>query len=293
MCLAPRSHSQVTGGEGLALDSTLGRARAFLDRDEPDSARVLYKRVLDRGWKPRAARIGLVESAIAKEDWSEGISDCRDLLSARQDDVPANYYLGICLRESGHFAEAASRLQHIAEDDVLYRDVLYQEALVRVETGEYAEAIRLGIGAARVHPDSPEVIVGLAHIFRRYIASTDAPEAFDWLGARADWWSAFARGELQRRSGNLREAARTFRKLRASDGPARALCDVSLARTSAAIGEDSAAEAWYGDAVDRSKDRVTAAVLFDDLKYLITDRELSRYRDAATGEMRRRFFRNF
>ena len=290
---SPAAFCQVTAREGMALDSTLERARAFLDHDEPDSARVLFSHVLAQRWKPRAAQIGLVQAAIAAGDWSEGISVCRDVLSAHRDDLQARYYIGVCLRESGHPAEAASHFRAIQEQDSLYHDVLYQLALVREEAGEFTEAIDIGVRAAGVYPDSPAVLVGLLRILRHYIASTEYPEALAWLGARTDWWSKFAMGELLRRKGRYPEAGDVFLRLRKPTGPERPLCDLSLARISAALGEDSAAEAWYQDAVDRTGDRIAAGVLFDDLKYIVTDGELAHYRRLATDEERRTFFTDF
>jgi len=287
------AYCQVTAAEGTALDSTLGRARAFLERDEPDSARVLFSHVLERRWKPRAAQLGLIQAAIAAEDWSGGISVCRDVLRASGDDLQARYYIGICLRESGHYVEAASQFRPILNQDSLYRDVLYQMALVREEAGDFPEAIDLGVRAAGAYPDSPAVIVGLLRIFKHFIASTEYPRAVAWLGGRADWWSRFAMGELLRRKGQYPEAEETFLRLRNPAGPHLPLCELSLARTCAAVGQDSAAEAWYRDAVNRTGDRTAGAILFDDLKYIVTDAELAHYRRLAAGAERITFFTDF
>ncbi|MGA9117963.1 MAG: GWxTD domain-containing protein [Bacteroidota bacterium] len=292
--LSPSSlFSQTPLKERGFLDSLLVTGRQFLETERPDSARAAFQIVLSRHWKPLLAQFGIIQADMMKEDWSSAVKVCDDILHDDRQNLLAHYYAGICRRELGYFKNATSHFQAILERDSLYRDVLYQCALVREYDGDFDGAIEWGLRQVRKHPDSVGAQIGLFRIFRHALFQTDFGDALSQLRARTDNYSEHAIGELLRRHKRYSEAVDIFRNLlKEKDFPSQASC-LSLALTYVQMGEDSAAAAVYWEGVNTITNKVDAAIIFENLKYIISDHELDEYRRATTPTAMQEWFRRF
>ena len=291
--LASYSFSQTGREDQVALDSLLEVGNHFLIAGKPDSARSVYRMVLSHNWKPRMARIGLVEASIMKEDWVEGSDICGDMLDASKEDMQAHYYAGICRREEGYLKDAANHFQSVLSRDSLYRDVLYQYALVCEYDDNFDQALNLGLRQVRLHPDSVAAQIGLIRIFRHYISVTEYEEALESLRGLPDHYSEYFVGELLRRHTRYHEAAEILDRCRKTSTFFIQACCLSLARIHTELGDDSTAEALYWEGVGSITNASGSAVVFDDLKYIISDRELEQYRELPSEESRIKFFHRF
>ena len=244
-------------------------------------------------------------AAVQQGDWGEGARLSDEVLGECSGNPDAHYYAAICRREIGkrtslflrgiEWDKARRHFLALFARDSSYRDILYQYAVFR----EYDDELEEAVEAARLqvvrHPEQVESQIGLCRLGRHYIAVTDVREARKWLQARADLYSQFFLAELLRRNGQFHQAETIFLRLQeTTEFPPQATC-ISLARLYGSLGKEGEglAQATYWNGVDNVATPLGAALIFEDLKPIIDDDELARYR-ALPGERERiAFFRAF
>ncbi len=110
---------------------------------------------------------GGVEEAVAameEQRWGQAIRLLDAVIQKHPAHLEAHYLRGICYGERGKHPTVQSRLgdflgkgqedfQFILDRDSLYRDVLYQYALVRRYDNDYQEAIALTQAQIRLKPE--------------------------------------------------------------------------------------------------------------------------------------------
>jgi GWxTD domain-containing protein len=283
-------------------DSLLKVAYRYLSRGRTDSARVLFEHTLSVRPGDARALLGLVQVAIEEEEWSTASGLCNDLLKQDPRNLAAHYYAGIALRElepqsAAHtmdWARARKHFEAVIAADSLYKDVLFQFARLKEYEGNWPETFSLAERQIRARPDDVETHLEMFHLYKHFIAETDSDDTLPWLRSQANDYARYFIAEVLRRNQAFTEAETAIVRLlsRPSTIPAQA-CYLSLARIYASRHEDSRAEAAYWKAVDGIADWLGAALLFDDLKYIIYDRELDQYRSVASDNRKRAFFHGF
>jgi GWxTD domain-containing protein len=283
----------------------LTNANRYLLNGNTDSARILFNAVLPS--KPFAgkARVGLVQVALAEEEWLEGAHLCDSLLNSNpEQETAAHYFAGICEREWG--AETAGLIRMVAwgksrdhfeavlAKDSLYKDVLYQFARLMEYKDELQEAIELVYRQVLLRPDQVDAQVGLFHIYRHYLSATDPDEAVPWLLSQRNEYGRYFAAEGLRRTRHFAEAETTFIELlsRPSRIPAQARY-LSLAHLYATMNNTARAQYCYWKAVDEITSWLGAALIFEDLKYIINDNELEQYRSLSSDRFKIAFFHRF
>ena len=244
-------------------------------------------------------------AAVQNGDWGEGARLSDEVLGDCSGNLDAHYYGAICRRELGkrtslllreiQWDKARKHFLAVFARDSSYRDILYQFAVFR----EYGDELEEAVEAARLqvlrHPEQVESQVGLYRIGRHYIAVTDVREAEQWLRSRQDVYSQFFIAELLRRHGQFNRAETILLLLQEmTELPPQATC-ISLARLYAALGTggEGLAQATYWNGVDNIASPLGAALIFEDLKPVVNDDELERYRELQTDRERIAFFRTF
>lgn len=285
-------------------DSLLKIAHHYLSRGIADSAAMLFEAILSERPDTRQAQLGLIQADLARQEWGDALDLSEKILKTNPHDVAAHYYAGICERELGTqragpmrklaWGRSLDHFEAAVAGDSLFQDVLYQFAQLKEYNEDWPEAIELASRQVLARPDQVDAQVGLFRIYRHYIAETGADDALKWLQGRGNDYGWYFSAEVLRRARRFAEAESLLVQLlkKPSSIPPQA-CDLSFARICAAEGKDPQALAWYWKGVDGITSWLGATLIFEDLKYIITDKELEQYRSLSSDRHKSAFFRAF
>jgi len=269
-----------------------------------DSAKALFESALLMDPESTPARIGLGKVALEEQKWSDGFDIFEQVLDRDSANLFAHYGAGICRREYGtrvgiifrtyQWGKAIDHFLWIIARDSTFEDVLYQSAVLLQYKKDNQRALELGHRQVVLRPDMNEASLGLCRLYRRYIAQEDPQEVIDSLAHMHNDQARYFTGEVLRRQGKLEEAGRVFADLLSMPRqvPSEAIT-LSLARLYFEKGQPARAEEIYWRAVDKISSWLGAALLFEDLKYLVTDAELKAYRAVVSDRKKKAFFHTF
>ncbi len=267
-------------------------------------ARELYSWVLHEDRKSAPARMGLGRVAIAENEWGEACDLFEEVMERDTGGLAPRYYAGISRREYGaqlawllrkrQWQKSMDNFLWVIARDSSYEDVLYQLALLYRYREEYDLALDLGRLQIERKPDLYDAPVGLFKLYRYVVADVSPGEIFQLLGRRHDPFALYFAAEALRRHGRYEESERLLKgMLGRTDGvPAQAIY-CSLSRIRFAQGDPARGEEYYWRAVDNISSWLGAAVLFEDIKYILTDIELKQYRSLASDRKKSAFFHLF
>ncbi|MDZ7334271.1 MAG: tetratricopeptide repeat protein [candidate division KSB1 bacterium] len=284
------------------IASLLFRADSLLRKDGFDAARKTYQSILKMEPSSTEARIGLGKVALAQERWDEANEFFQQVLSSDPENKEAHYYCAICYRETGKFKvlllrkldwdKSKRHFEWILSRDSLYKDVVYQWAVLHRYQEKYQAAVQLGHAQIRLRPELVEPQVKLFRFYRYLISHLDAKEAIDWLKQQPWDHARFAIGELHRRMGRLASADSIFRHL--LETPlvmSRQPIYLSLARIYYQKNQPELAQRHYWQSVDEIQNDIDAELVFEDLKYILSDPELEQFRSLVETQEKIEFFR--
>ena len=293
----PQSRSAV-------VDSILRQARIALSHNQADSAETLFRAALEADSRSLQALIGLGRVELAREDGSDAQSWFEDALEVDAGNLEAHYYAGIAAREAGtqlamilrtmRWNTAEDHFEFVLARDSLYRDVVLQLAILERYRGELERALDLAYRQIALKPGLPEAEIGLYRIYRFLLYDMSPQDALRMLKLRPTHESLFFTAELLRRVNQLDDAEKLLRQLLLNPGevPVQAAL-LSLTRIDVKRGRADSAEHTYWEAVDRVSTGLGSALLFEDLKYIVTDAELDAYASLSSDRRKQAFFRTF
>jgi hypothetical protein len=176
----------------------------------------------------------------------------------------------------------------------LYRDVLLQLAILERYRGELDRALDLAYRQIALRPGLPEAEIGLYRIYRFLLYDQSPQDALRMLKLRPTHESLFFTAELLRRVNQLDDSEKLLRQLMLSPGevPVQAAL-LSQTRIDVKRGRADSGEHAYWEAVDRVSTGLGSALLFEDLKYIVTDAELDAYNALSSDRRKQAFFRSF
>ena len=286
------------------VDSLLERGTLALESGNTGEARLCYETVLDEDEEAVPALEGLARISLDERNWGDASGYADEILDIDPNNLEAHYIAARAEREAGtqvalilrlvRWNSSESHFEFILGRDSLYSDVLYEYARLRQHKEEYGKALQLGHAQIRVKPGSRQGQIGLFKIYRAIIATQDPNSALSLLGTQASTHARYFHGELLRRDQRPKQASALFRELMAvgTDIPLQAMY-LSIARLAFQQGETRRAEIYYWRAVDKINSWLGSELLFEDLKYLITDEELSTFRSLSSNDEKRAFFHWF
>ncbi len=296
------SPGAATPGNDLAL--WLRQADSLRQAGEYKSARRQYEKILKKDRQSVEALRGLGLIAFQQQKWG----DCKDafkkILKIDPGNLEAQYYLGQSYRETGKFKamlmrkrdwdKSARYCEAVLASDSLFRDVLHQYALLKRYRGKYEDAIRLTHAQMRLRPELKEPAVGIFRLYRYYITHRNLEEAVQWLKQQPWDYARFFIGEKLRREGKLAEARQTLvHLLRDSLQMPRQPIYLALARIYYTQNNPALGEGYFWRAVNEISNDVEADLVFQDIKYIVTDQELEQYRALKTIPDKINFFHTF
>jgi GWxTD domain-containing protein len=284
-------------------DSILLAADSLRHAGNMDAAEAAYRTAIDQNDSSKPAWEGLGMLYLENQNWGDAV-DCYDhLMTLFPSDLAPHLALGMAYRERGttkasllrtvDWNKSRDQFDAILARDSSFRDALYQYALLEEYRGEYITAIAMGHRQIEKQPGMQSPRLGLFRLYRHFIAE-DRPAAIAWLGQQQSAIARYFLGEALRRDGRLDDAERMFLDMlyETRTPLSQPLC-LSLARIAAKRGLPAVAEAYIVRAIDELVSPLGADLLFEDIKYIISDRELALYNSRTSVEQKAQFFRAF
>ena len=290
-------------GDSQAL-RLVDEGHALIVQKQFREAEDAFERALKRDRKLIPAMKGLGKVGVLQEDWGKAKKWYQKVLKTIPEDPETLYHLALSHRETGKFKATLFRkrewdkaeryFKRLIAADSLYLDGFYQYATLERYRRKYREAIYLGHRQVAAKPHLTASQRGLFRLYRYLLDHGDPVEAKGWLEIQGTEHADYFVGEAERLAGDLEQAGETLKAWLASDSaispaPAR----LSLARVYYALGPPRTAEAYFFEAVDHIRNRLDAELIFEDVKYVVTDKELRHFLSLVTPEDYADFFRRF
>lgn len=287
-----------------SVEPLLQKADSLFAAGDYKAAGEAYKDALDRDSASIPALRGVGAVAFAKEDWGAVKDRNRDILKLKPDDQSGNYYLGIAYRESGKFKALLLRkkdfgtsekyFKSVIKADSSFQDVLFQRGLLERQRENWIKALKWGYRQIALKPDLVGAQVGLFRLYRLFLVHEKDREIKKWLKSRKDDWAEYFAGEQDRRKKRFDLARKTLEAMLAGDlSISKMPVYLSLIRLHVQQGEDEAASEVFRTALDSMASALDADILYEDLKYIFTDRELARYKQLRDAADKKQFYHEF
>ncbi|SHK69156.1 tetratricopeptide repeat protein [Rhodothermus profundi] len=275
----------------------------WLARGAYQEAEKTYQEALAQDATYLPAYLGMVRLAMARKNWRQASTWARKALRIDSSSLAAHYFLAISERERAqyqtpfqfmHRKTSRKHFEWVLARDSLYRDVLYQYALLYRQDTNYARAITLAEAQVRLRPDLDEAAIGLFRLYHSFLNHTDLEKAGRWLAQHPTGYARFFEAERLRRLGQLQEADRAFRRLQQTDvgWPPQAIA-LARARIWTALNRPDSVQAIIDRAIHTISSALDARFLFEDFKYIFNLQELATYRHLQAPEAYRTFFQAF
>ncbi len=290
-----------------SADSLLIVAMSYIDQGETKEGQKALEAAIEINSNLLAAYSALGRLAIWEEDWSKAAKQFDKILKRDPDNLEAHYYRGICWRETGKFRrfvilsqlmsdweKAEEHFKWVISKDALYQDVLYQFALLQGYQRKYSDAIKLCHDQIRLRPELIEPGLGLYRLYRHFIKHEKDQKIFAWL-AKQPWEEAhYFIGEKFRLQDRFAEADSVLQQMLSKDlTMSRQPLFLSLVRIYFGKQDVERAEQYFWQAVENIQTPLDADLVFEDIKYIMTDQELEKYRSLASRVDKINFFRTF
>lgn len=285
----------------LRVDSLLFWGDSLYETGNLDKAQTYYNKVLEIERESIKALAGLGKIKVYHRNWSDAKGFFGDILKLEEDNLEAHYYSGICYRETGVYKALIFRdmdwhrsekhFEKLLSLDSAYQDVLYQYAQLARYRKQYEKAVVLGQAQIRLHPNLSEPSVKIFRLYRYLIANRNLDKAINWLSEQSWEYAHYFIGEKYRREMMFDKADSVFQAFVKQNSaiPIQPLL-LSLARLHYERGDLSQGQAYFWQAVDFISNMVEADLVFEDVKYIVTDEELNRYQSISTVDEKKDFF---
>jgi hypothetical protein len=178
--------------------------------------------------------------------------------------------------------------------DSSFKDVLYQYAVLQKYRDKYFDAVEWAERQRARHPRDYKSIIDL-HRFYDYMLFHEQETAGKWLERRSDLaYSKLYLGDYYRRTGDFQEAERILTSI--IEHPDTSLSIIpailSLARLNYGRQQGGIGEEYFDYALDKIVTPLDAALVFEDLKYILTDSEWINYKTLSSPGQQKLFLRN-
>jgi len=280
----------------------VAEGKSWLAQNEFKKAEEAFRAALKRDKNLTTAMVGLGEVEMAKQNWGDANDWYEKILEHEPKNLDAMYHRGICYRETGKFKAFLLRdldwknskkyFERVLAQDSLYRDTIFQYALLRRYDEKYEEAILLGHHQIRLKPELVAAQRGLFRLYQYLLDNRNEKEALNWLQAHDSKHARYFIAEAFRRADKFDSAEVLLRAwLAAAPAISRTPAYLSLARLNYQREQPQAAETFFWQAVDGIRNQIDAELVFEDVKYIVTEEELQEFRRLASPKKYTAFFR--
>lgn len=303
-CLCLLSSLAGTGVVAAEKEQGVAYAKSLIDQGKEDQAFKWLKKTMDKPPEQIEKLVLLSELCIGREEWEDLKSCMKKLEELRPDDLNIPYYLGMAHRESGKYKALFLRnndwkksekyFQQTMEKDSTFKDVLYQYALLEKYREKYFSAVEWAERQRVIHPSDCDATVGL-HQFYDGLLVNESSTAGPWLAKRSDLaYSRLYLGEQYRREGDLREAETILSDIVQHPDTSLSIIPaiLALARINYGRQQGSVGEEYFDHALNSIKTPLDAALVLEDIKYIMTDAEWLNCRKLSSPALQKTYIRN-
>ena len=240
--------------------------------------------------------LGRIE--IDRQEWGKARNWYKKIIDLSENDIEAHYYLGIAYRESGKYKafimqdydwqQAERNFRFVVENIGPNRDIYYQYALLKKYAKDYVGAIELAEKQLFNDPDE-KAYCGLHYFYNSFLCNR--PSRFHgWVLKRTGNRSAIYLGESFRHREEFPQADSVFHGLlNSADDISRVPLLIALAKLKYQRQQKDSTQFYYEKAIESIHNDVDAALMFEDVKYVLSDAEWRRYRVLPSFELKRNF----
>lgn len=299
---AAMSSAQTRSPADTAALCLVAEGKSWLAQNELKKAEEAFRAALKRDKNLTTAMAGLGEVELAKQNWGDANDWYEKVIDREPDNLDALYHRAICYRETGKFKAFLLRdldwknskkyFERVLAQDSLYRDTIFQYAYLRRYEEKYEEAILLGHRQIRLKPELVEGQHGLFRLYQYLLDNRKEKDAAAWLQAHGSEHARYFIGEALRRAEKL-DSAEVLLSAWLAAAPAISTMPayLSLARLNYQRERPQAAETYFWQAVDSIRNEVDAELVFEDVKYVVTEEELQEFRNLTFPKEHTAFFR--
>jgi len=273
----------------------------LMQQQQLDQAEKALRRAISLDATVWEAYRTLGKIAMQRGKWGTARGYFKYLVKRRPSDLVARYNLAICYREDGKFRDPARRylfwrrsrnhFQFVISKNIRFQDVLYQFAILQRYRGQFKAAVALAEQQVRLAPELDHVQIRLYRLYDYLLENSREKEVLAWLSHKKYPRAHYFIGELYRRNEKYNRADSLFTNLLATKLPySRQPVLLSMVRLCVQIDKPRQAEKYFWQAVDSIKTNVDAALVFEDVKYIVNDIELQDYERVNTIRAKQQFF---
>lgn len=237
---------------------------------------------------------------MQEEDWSLATNILDTYLAEGNGAPEARYLRGIAYGERGKHPTLQARLKrfldrsekdfaYVLARDSLYRDVLFQYAVVRQYAGELEDAIRLAEEQLRLKPALAHARVGLHGMYWRFVAENEPLDARRWLRTQPGDRAQLFVGRTFERQGLYRAAEDIYKSLSTTELSRVALL-LARARVHFAWGKPVLGTELMLQAMNAIETDTDAHLLFEEIKTIVSPAETAFFSHLYTPSAYRDFF---
>ncbi|MFQ5770436.1 MAG: tetratricopeptide repeat protein, partial [bacterium] len=286
------------------IRSILLRADSLSRVGNLKAADKAYKQLLKINRESIVALKWFGQRAFVKKDWGGVKNWYNKVLKAQPLDLEANYWLGVAYRETGKFKslilkskdfnKAKKYFDVIIRRDSTYSDVFYQRALLEKLNEHWIAAIKLAQRQIRLKPNLIHATVGLFKLYRLFLVHESDAEVENWLKNNKGEWSTYILTEHYRRTKNFIKAESTFQELLQKNlTMSKEPIYLSMIRMYLQQDNQNEANKYFQMALDSMTTNLDVEFMFEDSKYIFTDKEFGFLRNLSTVDQEKTFFQRF
>jgi hypothetical protein len=247
-------------------------------------------------------QIGPGRVALANRNWDKALDHAKQAMKIDTANVPSHYIAAVAEREMGagllsrntRWQSSRRNFEWVVRHDSSFEDVLYQYALLERYDNNQNHALELARAQIESKPDLVGPQLGLYKLYRYWMSVQDSAEFMGWVRNQQGDLPEFFIAESYRRSGNFASAESLLTDLMSRQvSVSPQAIRLALSRLRFKKGDRAGAEAEYWRAVHGLQSELGAAILFEDLKYIVSDAELDTYQGLSKTKSKQEFIRNF
>lgn len=250
-------------------------------------------------------------SSFDRFRFSRAMDYIEKALKIDPNNLEANYIAGILMREklrlkftimkSGAFSDGEKYFQKIINENPKYKDVYLQYSMLLRYYDKYSDALDTCYKSILLKPSMSENYISFRRIVNDFIREADKDDILKYCNEENNIFKCYILAEYERINKNYDRAFNLFTKIINNYNFTPnfytnyhyfpiTLAYSSLLKILAKENEVEKLNNLYWNAVNTIKNDIEANILFDDIKYLITPEEISKYYNMNFEEKRSKFF---
>ncbi len=241
--------------------------------------------------------------AMEAQQWRRAVAILSDHLEDAPGDLEAHYLRGICYGEIGKTPNLRNRLERVLQkgaadfdtvltSDSLYRDTIFQLALIRRYDNMFQEAIRLAETQIQLRPEIAHVHLGLLNFYWRYMVSKPPAEARRWLRTLPGPYARLFVARTYESQSLFQPAELIYQELR-REGFLPVPVLVALARLKFQEQKPIAGTWYMKEAIEAIETELDALLLFDEIRTIVSPGEHAAFERRASLSEAKAFFAEF